>query len=180
MSDNALLPINKYPGDPASAFVLIANDDGSYTLSFNPSYNGVYPSDPTTITPGTPVSVSPVGEVKLQTTNLVNVNTGTPTPLCPVVPVGFQEVITRIVIRKASVSLTTAALSFGFNSASFNNVVSNDTYTELTTSLRYTEVPADDGASVGAAGQRFSVKANTPQGAAATVSIDVFGYLVEL
>ncbi|MEK6282045.1 MAG: DUF2341 domain-containing protein [Acidobacteriota bacterium] len=111
----------------------------------------------------------------LSTTAAVNLNTATATTLytCPPAA-GTTCVITKVVIRNASTSLTTASISFGWNSAAFDNVIANATHTELTGSTLYTVLNAKVGAAVGAAEGVFKVQANTLQGATAT--IDVFGY----
>lgn len=113
----------------------------------------------------------------LQTTNSVNLNTATATTLYTV-PSGRSCIVTKFIIRNASTSLTLASVSFGYNSTSFNDVVPNQTYTELTGSTLYTPIMADMGAKVGAATDVLKIKANTLQGSAATCSIDVFGILL--
>lgn len=175
---NQLFQGNKFPGSPFSAFVLIDNGDGSYSLSFNSSFNQTYPSDPTTIEAGSPVKMSPQGgETLLITRDSVDLNTAVATSLYTV-PADNIAVITRIVLRNASTSLTTASISFGFNSAAFNNIVANATHTELTGPTLYTVLIPKTGATRGVAADILKVLANTLQGGAATVSIDVFGYLV--
>ena len=84
--------------------------------------------------------------------------------------------ITHVVLYAPSISLTTASISFGFNSASYNDVIANSTYTALTASGLYQVVVAKSGAAIGVFGNSFNVKVNTPQGAAATVSLLVFGF----
>lgn len=94
------------------------------------------------------------------------------------VPSNKSCVITRVGLRGASISLTLASISFGFTSAAFNDVIANATHTELTGPTLYTVLAAKTGAKIGVAGAVFTVLDNTLQGAAATVVIDVFGYLV--
>lgn len=115
-------------------------------------------------------------EQLLSSTAGVDLNTATPSTLYTV-PVGKSAVITKIVIRLASASLTTASISFGFNSAAFNDVIANATHTELTGNTLYTVLQAKAGAKIGAAGDVLKVLANTLQGGAATVTISVYGYL---
>jgi hypothetical protein len=103
-------------------------------------------------------------------------NTGTATTLYTV-PTGFSCVITRVVVRNASTSLTTASYSFGFNSAAFDNVIANATHTELTGSTLLTVLIPKIGATVGAAAGTFKVLMNTLQGGAATTTMEVYGYL---
>lgn len=112
----------------------------------------------------------------LGSTASVDMNTATATTLYTVPP-GKSCIISHVVVRAASTSLTTASYSFGFNSASFNDVIANATHTELTGSTLYTILSAKAGATRGAAGDAFKVLMNTLQGGAATTTIDVFGYL---
>lgn len=123
-----------------------------------------------------PRQVTNTAEALLSTTAAVNMNTGTATTLFTV-PTGLSCIITRVVVRNASTSLTTASYSFGFNSAVFDNVIANATHTELTGSTLYTVLSAKVGATRGAAADTFKVLMNTLQGAAATTTMDVFGYL---
>lgn len=113
---------------------------------------------------------------KLATVAGVDMNTATATTLYTV-PAGKSAIITHIVVRNASTSLTTVSYSFGFNSASFNDVVANATHTELTGATLYTALIAKVGATRGAAGDILKVLMNTLQGGAATTTMDVFGYL---
>lgn len=178
---NALIVVNQFPSqnaNPNANLIFIDNGDGTFWLSvdFNPS--GTYPSDPSSITAGAAVQMSPAGgEVLLKTTNLVDLNTATPTTLYTC-PVGFQAVITRIVLRNASVSLTTVSLSIGWNSAAFNNVLANATHTELSGATLFTSLSSKAGATKGTAGDILKLLCNTLQGGAATCSVDIFGYLV--
>lgn len=112
----------------------------------------------------------------LSSTSSVDMNTATATTLFTV-PTGKSCVVTHVVVRNASTSLTTASYSFGFNSASFNDVIANATHTELTGATLYTVLSAKTGATRGVAADLFKVLMNTLQGGAATTTIDVFGYL---
>lgn len=112
----------------------------------------------------------------LSTTTGVDMNTATATTLYTV-PTGKSCIITRVVVRAASTSLTTASYSFGFNSAAFDNIIANATHTELTGATLYTILSAKVGSTRGVAGDTFKVLMNTLQGGAATTTIDVFGYL---
>jgi hypothetical protein len=115
-------------------------------------------------------------ETLLKTTGGVNLNTSTPTTLYQV-PVGFTCFITKVVIRNASTSLTLASYSFGSNSASYNDVIADATHTELTGNTLYTVLLPKIGAASPSLTNPFKIKVNTLQGAAATVTIDVFGYI---
>lgn len=103
-------------------------------------------------------------------------NTATATTLYTV-PTGKSCIVTHVVVRNASTSLTTASYSFGFNSATFNDVIANATHTELTGATLYTVLIAKVGATRGAAGDTFKVLMNTLQGGAATTTMEVFGFL---
>jgi hypothetical protein len=128
---------------------------------------------------GTDVVSSPIATLTdslLSTTDSVNLNTATATTLYTC-PTGKTCVITAVVVRNASTSLTTVSVSFGWNSTSFNDVVANATHTELTGSTLYTRLTAKTGATAGTSTGTFKVLDNTLQGGAATASIDVFGYV---
>lgn len=113
-------------------------------------------------------------DVLLSSTAGVDLNTATATTLFTC-PASSTCAITKVLITAASTSLTTASISFGWNSASFNDVIANATHTELTGSTLYTVLNAKVGAKLGAAADTFKVLANTLQGGAATVTIKVFG-----
>lgn len=113
---------------------------------------------------------------RLSTTSSVDMNTATATTLFTV-PTGKSCIITHVVVRNASTSLTTASYSFGFNSASFNDVIANATHTELTGSTLYTVLSAKVGATRGVAADTFKVLMNTLQGGVATTTMEVYGYL---
>lgn len=180
---NAFIVVNQFPSQnnkaTANLIFIDVNGDGSLwqmSLDVNPS--GTYPSDPDNIVAGAAVQMSPVGgEVLLATTDLVNLNTATAQSLYTV-PTGFQAVITRMVIRNASTSLTTVSFSIGWNSASFNNVLANATHTELTGATLFTSLASKAGATKGVAADVLKLLNNTLQGGAATCSVDVFGFLI--
>lgn len=114
-------------------------------------------------------------EHRLATIAGVDLNTATPTTLYTV-PAGRTAIITRIVLRLASTSLTTASISFGWTSAAFNDVIANATHTELTGNTLYTVLVPKVGALIGVAAAVLKVLANTLQGAACTITCDIFGY----
>lgn len=113
---------------------------------------------------------------KLSSTSSVDMNTATATTLYTV-PTGKSCIITHVIVRNASTSLTTASYSLGFNSAAFNNVIADATHTELTGSTLYTVLIAKAGATRGVAADTFKVLMNILQGGAATTTMDVYGYL---
>lgn len=128
------------------------------------------------------MDLSTVGETLLATVAGVNLNSATANTLYTV-PASVNGiavngcVITKVVHRNASTSLTTASWSVGFNSASFNDVIADATHTELTGSTLYTRLVAKAGATRGVAGDVLKLLANTLQGGAATITVDIFGYL---
>ena len=93
------------------------------------------------------------------------------------VPAGKTCVVTAIVVRAASISLTTASFSIGFNAGTDNDVVADATHTELTGATLFTQLSPKTGAKLGAAADVLALKNNTKQGAAATARVDVIGYL---
>lgn len=94
-----------------------------------------------------------------------------------VVPGGKSCIITKVVLRNCSGNLTTASISFGFTAAAYSDVIANATHVTLTGNTLYEIVSAKVGAKVGVAAATFSVIDNTKQGAAMTLTIDVYGYL---
>lgn len=112
---------------------------------------------------------------QLASSSGVALSTSTATTLYTV-PTGRTAIIEQVVVRNANTNLTTASYSFGFNSASFNDVIADATHTELTTNTLYTVLNSKAGAAIGAAGAAFSLKANTTQ-TTATVTVDTYGYL---
>lgn len=115
-----------------------------------------------------------LAEQLLSTTSAVDMNTATATTLYTC-PSGKSCAITKVMVTAASTSLTTASYSFGWNSASFNDVIANATHTELTGSTLYTVLNAKIGATLGGSSGTFKVLMNTLQGGAATTTIRVWG-----
>jgi hypothetical protein len=113
---------------------------------------------------------------KLTTMAAVDMNTATATTLY-VVPTGKSCLISKVIMRLASTSLTTVSVSFGWTSTAFADVIANATHTELTGNTLYTILFPMVGAKVGTAAATFKVLDNTLQGGAATVTIDVYGIL---
>lgn len=105
-----------------------------------------------------------------------NLNTATKQTLFTV-PTGKSLIVTRIALRGASISLTTASFGFGFD-ASATDVDGQSTHTELTGSTLQSQIIVLSGAKIGAAASLFGLKCSILQGAAATLTVDVFGYLV--
>lgn len=115
------------------------------------------------------------GERMLSSTDSVNLNTTNKTTLFTV-PAGKSCVITRVVVRAASTNLTTASFGFGFN-ANADDVDASSVHATLTGATIVDSILPLTGAVRGAAADAFGVKCSIAQGAPATVSVDVFGYL---
>lgn len=115
-------------------------------------------------------------ETLLSSTAAVNLNQDPETNLYTVTT-GKSCLITRVIIRLASTSLTTASIAFGFNAATDNDVIATATHTELTGNTLYTVLIPKIGAKVGTSTGKFSVICTIKQGGAATATIDVFGIL---
>lgn len=111
----------------------------------------------------------------LASVTAVDVNTTDKTTLYTVPP-GKSCVVTSVVGRLASISLTTAHFAFGFN-ANGNDVVTDTAASALDGATKYQAFNAISGAVRGAAGDVFGIKCPTAQGVAATATFDVFGYL---
>jgi hypothetical protein len=105
----------------------------------------------------------------------VNVNSAAATTLYTV-PVGRVCVVTSVILRGGVMG--TASVSFGFNSATYNDVIADTTYASVSATTEYQEVFPKAGASLGAAADVFKIKVNTPKGSAGTVTVDVLGYLI--
>ena len=113
----------------------------------------------------------------LESVSGVDVNTTTKQTLFTV-PVGKVAIITHIIVRNASVNLNTANGGFGFD-AGGSDVVAHEAYAELDGATKVKVFKADKGSVRGAAADILGSKCTTAQGAAATVDIDVFGYLFD-
>lgn len=120
---------------------------------------------------------APYFERKVRTYAGVDLNSATPTVLFTV-PAGVSFVLTRVVVRNVSTSLTLVSFSLGYNAASYNDVVANATHTELTGSTLYTVLIAKNGAKLGAATTQLQLLCNTLQGGAATADLDIYGVFI--
>lgn len=117
-------------------------------------------------------------EYLLATVNLIDLNSAAEQVLYTA-PAGITAVvITRVVNRKASTSVTTASWGYGWNSGTDTDVIASATHTELTGATLYTILIPKTGAKLGAASGTFSVKTTIQQGGACTITNDVFGYIV--
>lgn len=117
-----------------------------------------------------------VGESLLSSTASVNMNTATATTLFTC-PSGKTCVVTRVVISNASASLTTASWCYGWESATFTNVINTATHSELTGATLYTVLVPKIGATLGTSTGTFRTLNTILQGGAATTRMDVFGYI---
>ncbi len=122
---------------------------------------------------------NPSNEMLLSSTALdMNASNGTETTLYTV-PSGLTMVPTKVVLRNASTSLTTASWSVGFNAGTDNDFRANATSTGVTGStLAYIYYGITTGVKVGAAAAVFALKLNSQQGGACTATMDLFGYLL--
>ena len=93
------------------------------------------------------------------------------------VPSGKTCMVTHVIIRNASVSLTLAVVGFGFDSIA-TNYNTGIVLAALTTSTKYSIVSSVLGAIVGAATDIFGILPTSIQTGGGTVTVDVFGYLI--
>lgn len=136
----------------------------------------------TSLTPVASGLVTLAGETiekRLANVSAVDLNTTDPTALYTV-PTGKNAFITKIIVRDASISLDTASYSFGFNSATYNDVIADATHVELADGTVYTVLTPKVGAKFGTPADVLNILPNIAQGAAATVTVDVFGYLEDV
>lgn len=95
-------------------------------------------------------------------------------------PAGMVCYVTHVVPRKAAgagLPIGTASISFGWNTANADDVIANAALV-LTDGTNYKVIKAADNAVYGVAAGTFKIEVQTAEGAAATCSVDVFGYLV--
>lgn len=170
---------------PATAYVGSLNGlGGNLTIQPGTSSAGVtvnVTNGPATISIGVLI---PTGLVLLVSTAL-NLNTNTKQTLYTV-PAGKSAIPAIIVARSASVDLSggvTTFLTFGFNAGATDwNPSTNFPTTDLTAAARFKVFGQESAASagvsiIGTAGQIFGAITDAAFGSAATVVIDVFGYL---
>lgn len=86
-------------------------------------------------------------------------------------------VVDYVIVRDASTSLTTASFPFGSN-ANADDWKATAVHAELTTSTRFTKIQPMDGAEVTTNSTPFGIKPTIAQGAAATVTIEVYAHRV--
>lgn len=168
-------------GAATSVFALVKDSDLSTTdITTNDvttSKHGFVPKA-TNVVSQALMSTATYGTVDtlLSTTAAVDMNTGTATLLFTC-PTGKTCVITRVVVSNASTSLTTASWCYGWESATFTNVIATATRTELTGATLYTILIPKVGATLGTSTGTFKTLNTILQGGAATARMDVFGYV---
>ena len=113
---------------------------------------------------------------KLVTVTSINMNAVAATSLFTV-PEGKTLIITHVVIRNASIELDTADFGFGIAAGETDVITHNTLGTGLTAATLYRVLVAKDGAIKGIAADIFKIGVDIAQGAAATMDVDVFGYL---
>lgn len=94
------------------------------------------------------------------------------------VPTGKDCIITKVVERNASAAVTTAVGSFGFNAGASDVIASFNVYDDLTGTGVYTIKEPGRASTKGASTNTFGYKGSVAEGAARTMVVDVFGYLL--
>lgn len=89
-------------------------------------------------------------------------------------------VITHVVFRNCDLAaaLNTANFGFGFNATEDDVISAGVKGANVDTQLKYRVLVADDGAVIGVGGDLFKIGVDIAQGAACTMTVDVFGYLI--
>ena len=113
---------------------------------------------------------------KLATVTGIDMNAVAATALYTV-PEGKTCIITHVIIRVASIELDTANFGFGYAAGEADVIAATTLGTGLTAATFYRVITAKDGAIKGVAEDIFSSGEDVAQGAAATMTVDVFGYL---
>ena len=94
------------------------------------------------------------------------------------VPTGRSCIITKVVQRDASAAVTTATGSYGFNAGASDVIALFNVFTNMTATTVYDPKTVVGPATKGASANTFGFKATTAEGAARTMVVDVFGYLL--
>lgn len=115
-------------------------------------------------------------DTKLATTTGINMNAVAATALFTV-PEGKTLIVTHVVIRNASIALSTANFGFGYAAGEADVIAATTLGTGLTAATLYRVLEAKDGAIKGVAADILKIGVDIAQGAAATMDVDVFGYL---
>ncbi len=116
---------------------------------------------------------------KLITVTGIDLNVLTPTQLY-VVPSGKRLIVKSLCFRDASVNLTTAAFGVGYDNPVYDNLLPSTLMTTLTSAAIYNIIDATVGLDniVGNSGDILTLLPTIAQGAPATITVDVFGFLV--
>lgn len=115
----------------------------------------------------------------LETTDSIDLNALAETTLYTC-PAGYVCYVTHAILRKAAgagLPIGTAEVSFGWNTANADDVIANAALV-LTDGTNYKVIKAADDAVYGVAAGTFKMEVQVAEGAVATCSVDVFGYLV--
>lgn len=107
----------------------------------------------------------------------VNLNSTTKQTLYTV-PASRSCIITKVVKRDASAAVTTAVGAFGFNANADDVVASFNVFDKLTGTTVYDISEPRVAAVKGSATNTFGYKGSVAEGAARTMTVDVFGYLL--
>jgi hypothetical protein len=93
------------------------------------------------------------------------------------VPAGKRAVVTRVVVRDASTSLSTATYNLGFDPTNADDVVS-DPVTWDGNALAAVVATIANPVPLGQAGDVFGLKTVAQEGSPQTIVVDVFGYYI--
>lgn len=94
-------------------------------------------------------------------------------------PAGKSCIITKVVMRLATgagLPLGTASISFGWNTGDADDVIANGVRA-LTAAANYIVIGAANDAEIGLTTGTFKITVQTAEGAALTVTIEVFGFI---
>jgi hypothetical protein len=116
---------------------------------------------------------APSDKIRVLSTTAVNFHIVEATTLYTV-PAGRVCVPTSVILRGGVMG--TASVSFGFNSATYDNVIADTTYASVNGITKYQEVFPKAGAVLGAATEDFKIRVNS-SAEDVMISVDVLGYL---
>ena len=115
---------------------------------------------------------------KLATVETIDMNAVAATNLFTV-PEGKVLIVTHVVVRGASVSMDTADFGFGIAATETDVIEHGVLAASLTAATLYEVLIAKAGAIVGVAAEIFKIGVDVAQGAAATMDVDVFGFIID-
>lgn len=93
-------------------------------------------------------------------------------------PADKKCIITKIMLRGASVNLDTVKIRAGWNTGPADDVLATTAAITLTATNNFQGFNPKDNAVMGSEGDTFKIEVETAEGEAATGDFDVFGYLV--